>query len=256
MPSSWEEHIPFLFFLIEETSPRLAVELGTYSGNSFFAMCQAVQTLGLPTQCYAVDTWKGDEHVGFFAEDVFINVCEYNDRMYGGFSRLMRMQFDEAVEQFADGSIDLLHIDGYSSYESSKHDFDTWLPKMSPKGVILIHDTCVRKPTVGVWRLLEEIRQRFPVFEFTHQYGLGVIAVGNELPRGSVERLFQAGDSTTVAIRNLFHRLGERNSLEIKAAHLDTILASNSWRLTYPLRGAKQVMRKLWGSFMPQVLNR
>lgn len=249
-PSSWEEHIPFLFFLMEETRPRLAVELGTYSGNSFFAICQAVLTLGLQTRCYAVDTWKGDDHVGFYEEDIFADVCEYNNRLYSGFSHLMRMTFDEAVEHFSDGTIDLLHMDGYSGYESSKHDLEKWLAKMNSRGIILIHDIHVRKPTVGVWRVWEEIREQFPAFEFTHQYGLGVIAVGSELPPGAVEKIFGADDSTAAAIRGLFQSLGERNSLEIKGEQLDRILRSNSWRLTRPLRDAKSSMRGLWRSLV------
>src|SRR5262249_5839112 len=70
-PSAWIEHVPFGFWLVDVLRPRRIVELGTYNGVSYSAMCQAVKTLGLATSCFAVDSWKGDEHAGFYGEDVY-----------------------------------------------------------------------------------------------------------------------------------------------------------------------------------------
>src|SRR5215475_12672954 len=69
--SAWIEHVPFAFWLVDVLRPRKIVELGTYNGVSYSAMCQAVKTLGMATSCFAIDTWKGDEHAGFYEEDVY-----------------------------------------------------------------------------------------------------------------------------------------------------------------------------------------
>src|SRR5271169_7204359 len=70
----WLEHAPFAFWIVEALKPRIVVELGTHGGFSYFALCQAVQRLGIESHCFAVDTWLGDEHAGFYGEEVFESV--------------------------------------------------------------------------------------------------------------------------------------------------------------------------------------
>jgi hypothetical protein len=94
-PFSWIEHIPFVFWLFEQHQSEVLVELGTYTGNSYLAFCQAVASLGFWTRCFAVDTWKGDEHAGFYDEDVFEVLSGYHDQNCGA-----RSTFDEALRHF------------------------------------------------------------------------------------------------------------------------------------------------------------
>src|SRR3954451_22775046 len=168
---SWHEHIPFAFFAVAALRPRVVVELGTWKGDSYCAFCQAVQTVGAPSRCYAIDTWEGDVHTGPYGADVLEELRAHHDPLYGSFSQLLQRTFDESVGDFADASIALLHVDGILSYDAVRHDVETWLPKLSDRGVMLLHDTNVREADFGVWRLWEELAPRFPAFAFAHGHG-------------------------------------------------------------------------------------
>ena len=199
----WTGHLTFASELIAALQPHLIVELGTHWGEAYFSFCQTVQEQGLPTMCYAVDHWFGDAHAGPYGEEVFDEVSRYNDRFYRHFSYLLRRSFDEALVQFGDGSIDLLHIDGLHTYQAVTHDFRSWLPKVKPGGIILLHDLCPRHQDFGVWRLWEELKAEFPdTFEFHHSWGLGVVRKPGETRRAVlIDSLFNSSAATQEAIR-------------------------------------------------------
>jgi len=205
--STWTSHIPFAFVAMEIIRPAVLVELGTAAGDSYCSFCQAVVELELPTRCTAIDTWKGDSHQGRYSEDTFRKFCGYHDPLYGTFSRLLRAEFDQAAVKFPDGSIDVLHIDGYHTYEAVKHDFETWLPKLSRRAVVLLHDTQARFEGFGVWKFWGEVSSRYPNFEFHHGYGLGVLAVGPDAPPNFLAFLQVARDYPEV-IRAYFASKG------------------------------------------------
>ncbi len=188
-PAPWSGHTPFAMWLIAVAKPDLFVELGAYSGISYLAFCQAVDMVGLDTRCYAVDTWVGDEHAGLYGEHIYQTLRQNHDPCYAAFSTLMRMTFDEAVQHFADASVDLLHIDGLHTYDAVRHDFETWLPKISDRGIVLFHDIEVRREDFGVWRFWSEISQKYPSLSFAHSHGLGVLFVGDR----SLEALLAQG---------------------------------------------------------------
>jgi len=216
-PPSWLGHTPFAFWIVDALRPATFIELGCHSGNSYSSMAQAVQTLNLSTACYAVDTWLGDPHAGTFDESVFAEWSEYHDRRFASFSRLVRSTFDEALAYFCDGTIDLLHIDGYHTYDAVSHDFEAWRPKMSARGVVLCHDINVREKDFGAWRLWERVSREYPSFEFRHGHGLGVLGVGRELPEPLTWLFAKDGDDANT-VRMFFARLGAAVTAEYTAA--------------------------------------
>ena len=220
--SAWHEHIPFAFYLVDLIRPGLIVELGTHKGDSYCAFCQAVSELQLDTQCCAVDSWAGDEHAGVYGPGVLDDLRRHHDILYASFSTLIQSTFDEALPRFADESIDLLHVDGLHTYEAVKHDFDSWLPKLSRKAVVLLHDIAVEGRGFGVREFWNEIKQAYPSFEFSHGNGLGILGTGTDLP-AEVARLLAQDGHHRQWFSSFFAALG--NALTTRRA-LETAQAS------------------------------
>jgi GT2 family glycosyltransferase len=223
-PSAWLGHVPFGAWIVESLRPGVLVELGTHYGHSYFSFCQAVARARLKTKCYAVDLWEGDEHAGRYGEEVFSSVSSKNAK-FETFSRLLRMTFDEAVRYFADGSIDLLHIDGLHTYEAVKHDFESWKSKLSRQAIVLFHDINVRERDFGVWRLWEELSSAYPSIEFMHSHGLGVLFYGADQSPTAVSLLNSFGSEAGHAyITGLFGELGRMIEVDRKISDVSRAL--------------------------------
>ncbi len=232
-PTAWMEHTPFAFFLIEKLRPKILVELGTRYGTSYFAFCQAIAALKLPTKAYAVDIWFSTTATSPVDNDIFDYALRINNQHYAYFSNLLKMTFDEAQPYFNDHTIDLLHIDGFHSYTSVRHDFDTWLPKMSSSGVIIFHDSNVRENGFGVWKLFEEIKNLYPSFEFLHGYGLAVVCIGRDIPKDFLD--FLEHEQRDTFVQHLFASLGKKISLEYQLNNLQAELGEKTAALNQQL---------------------
>lgn len=208
--SGWAEHAPFAFWLMEALRPKVFVELGTHKGYSFSAFCQAALEVRTQVRCYAVDTWQGDEHAGFYGDKIYDEVFAFIEARYSSFARMVRSTFDDALVHFEDGTVDLLHIDGRHHYEDASHDYTSWIPKLAPNAVVLFHDINVRERNFGVYRLWDELKAKHEHFEFLHGNGLGVLGIGDGLP-DRVQCLLKLPDDSESAglVRQIYSRLGK-----------------------------------------------
>lgn len=245
--SAWSGHVPFAFWLIDVLKPTRLVELGTWYGMSYLAFCQAIATFGTGTKAFAVDTWQGDEHTGPIAAEALSSLRGDHDPHYSAFSTLLQMRFNEAADRFEDGSIDLLHIDGLHTYEAVREDFETWLPKLSDRAVVLFHDTQVRERGFAVFKLWEELTARYPHFEFRHDYGLGVLGVGTRLP-GELQDFFAASGDPEEAqrVRQVFERVGTAVGATQQATKAQREL--DALNGSFAMRAVSKVRRMMGGA--------
>ena len=135
-------------WLVENLQPECVVELGSHYGVSFFAFCEAAELWSKQTYIYAIDTWKGDEHAGYYDNEVFNKVSIHQQKYHAQRSQLIRSTFAKAAEQFSDGSLDLIHIDGLHTYEAVRRDYDEWKVKLKHGGSVIFHDWNVREDRV------------------------------------------------------------------------------------------------------------
>ena len=261
-PSSWWQHVPIAHWLVEAIKPKRIVELGTHYGVSFFAFCEAAEAFSPNTFAYAIDSWQGDEHASFYGEEVFIQVQNHWENTHKCRSTLIRSTFDDAIEYFEEGSIDILHIDGLHTYEEVKHDFETWLPKMSSNSLILFHDINVRERDFGVWRLWEELKAQYKTFEVLNGHGLGMLLLGEEMSTKLNE--FSALSKALTSRGVLFEKMAQltpganfgihpieqakAEAAQAKAAsqealaRLNEMQSSRAWKLTEKIRKIKNAL--------------
>lgn len=172
----WEGHRDFAYDLLHFVRPARLVELGSQYGCSLFTFCQAVRDFKLNTEINAVDMWSGDIGAEMSGEEVYALVQKTAATYYPEVNlHLFQMRFDQALPEFADESIDILHIDGGHTFEDVERDFTTWLPKLKENGIVLFHDVYspIDQGSCDHW---EKTRKEYDCyFDFTHSCGLGVL---------------------------------------------------------------------------------
>jgi O-antigen biosynthesis protein len=192
--SAFWPHVPFAFWLVAATRPRLLVELGVDRGVSYAAFCEAARRLGLDARFHAIDLWRDDAD--------FADFTKFHDHRYAAFSRLTRLRFAEARENFTDGSIDLLHVNAAGRSAGVRDDLLFWRPKLSPRAIVLVHGA---KAGLG----LKEIFGDAPHFVFPLRDGLILVAPGDATP-DAVARLCALDGEKSSRLRERFGLLGAR----------------------------------------------
>lgn len=126
------------------------VEIGSWKGRSTHALLSGCQGT-----VYAVDHFLGsiDERSSPHAEAQERDIHKDFMENVGSFENLKVLKMDnaEAVEQFADHSVDMVFIDAGHLYEEVLGDIKRWLPKV--KKIICGHD----RGDEQVMRAVEEV---------------------------------------------------------------------------------------------------
>lgn len=140
--------------LIYETRPEKCAELGVFGGSSVFPTASALKYLNHGV-IYAIDPWSRAECLEGYSdqdpnyewwgqinlEKIYQDFLTLLTRFHlDSYCVVMRTSGEDALKMFADGSIDILHIDGNHSEEIALKDAQMYLPKMKKGGYIWFDD--------------------------------------------------------------------------------------------------------------------
>ncbi len=201
-------HLPFAFWLTEAVRPRVLVNLGIGNGVSYFGFCQAVEKLNLETLCYGIVPGEGKG-------DQFRNLSEYNAENYEDFSRLVRGNITDAGDRFGPGTIDLLCIDLDMGDDVLAALKETWLNRVSQRGVVVVHGSGTRFQTGKPQAFLRDMSDSYPSFTFDHGDGLTIFILGSDVNErlGKLAAL-KIGDIGYSEVHHVFRRLGNSHQWE------------------------------------------
>src|ERR1700674_2037389 len=199
-------YLPLLYDLVASKKPKSIVALGFAEGETFFTFCQAVREQNGECRCAA---WRR-EHGGEPAEDdlAWRKGKDYGEEFYGDFARFFEGSAEEAVNQFEDGSIDLLFLDDFDSGDEIRADLSAWEAKLAPKGLVLVHGIVLKRTDSpgDAWREWAGAR---PSVELPDGIGLGITFYSKRAaPRGFLlKQLF--ADKKSLAELTAAYRLAE-----------------------------------------------
>lgn len=114
---------------INENNFTQGAELGVQQGVTFEHIIEQCPQL----TWHGIDTWSGSKGEGFWVP----LQSKFKDESRAKF---YKMTTNQAVDKFADESLDIVFIDADHSYNGVKTDIINWLPKVKKGGIICGHD--------------------------------------------------------------------------------------------------------------------
>jgi len=140
--------------LIYEVNPAVCVEVGVFGGSSIYPTASALKFLNRGT-VYAIDSWSAPDCLeGYPSNDpnyqwwgsvdletVYLSFVKMLNRFQlDPYCIVMRTTGLKALDQFANESIDILHIDGNHTEDAALSDAQMYLPKVKKGGYIWFDD--------------------------------------------------------------------------------------------------------------------
>ncbi|MFG6668732.1 hypothetical protein ACGK9R_16720 [Halomonas sp. HNIBRBA4712] len=245
-PSSWLEHLPFLFWLVEALRPSQTAVLGVEL-VPHFALCQAITRLRLGGHCYAIGEASDQQRASLEA---------YGSENFAGTSLWINTNPKRAIQQFGEATIDLLLLNVPADDDSIDYLLDRWTSKLSPQAVVLLPGISKREPGCQAFRVFEELKSQYPRFGFYHAGGLGVVMVG-DTPPALLQNLLATLESNASqqVVHDIFGRLGRSCQDKVIAQQhqqLANTLQTQMKELTQDLAAARTMIEEQEGQLKKQ----
>jgi len=169
IPSAWTGHRQFAEWLVDTMRPKQIVDLGVDYGYSTFVFAIAARDIPGGTVT-GIDLFQGDPQTGI--RDTYNQVLSWKNDLNLTNLELIQGDFYDVSLAWEKG-IDILHIDGYHSYEAVSQDFSNWSRFVNANGIVLFHDINVPFPGYQVIKFFRELTGGRRLY-FLHSYGLGI----------------------------------------------------------------------------------
>lgn len=157
-----DEEKPVYRELVEKVRNGIVVEIGLWKGLSISSILDTCVEQN--NQLFGVDNWSPPESDLYLAEarknDVRA-VFEQNMQLlnHADTVKILEMDSVRAADNFKNGTLDLVFIDGDNTYEGVISDINAWWPKLKEGGILSGHDLHFME---GVGRALNELlHERF-----------------------------------------------------------------------------------------------
>tara|TARA_R110002167_G_scaffold97948_12_gene258023 strand:+ start:551 stop:1327 length:777 start_codon:yes stop_codon:yes gene_type:complete len=138
----------FLWMLLNSNPEHNWMEIGSFCGGSASLMCLARREMdNRPNSVYSVDCnfnkYMALSGTQSYAGHDAMAMFDYNVYGQGGFIDLcnkVECYSDDIPENYNDGKVGFLFIDGFHSFKQVVNDFRTVLPYMSDDAIVAFHD--------------------------------------------------------------------------------------------------------------------
>ncbi|ASV84511.1 hypothetical protein CES85_5306 [Ochrobactrum quorumnocens] len=173
-PNTLLGHIPPISLLTRLSTPNVIVDLGVANSSVLEAVSSAVRHFKLDTSCYGIFDGKNTE-ANSQIEHILRSVANNYPQ-----STVTVGEMEKSHELFDDGSVDLLTISHLHDREQISTVMDRWMPKMSTDGIVIITTVNHPNPIDPVRLYWHNVKNNYPSFEMSHQFGLGILFAGPE----------------------------------------------------------------------------
>ncbi len=213
-------HLALLYDLVATRRPGRIVVDGFGNGEAFFALCQAVQEIGLETDCLAL--WRGAAGEERAADQAWEEGKRYVAENHGQFAQLSS---EDAATAAKGEKTDLLLIDQCESGAEITAQLNLWSAAIAPVGIVLVHGIDLQRPDAlrPAWQSWRGDR---PGGEFAAGIGLGVAARNADaLPAApALEQLYTLATARIGAQARSEQSQRDLSALAAKQVWLDSLL--------------------------------
>jgi predicted O-methyltransferase YrrM len=174
-PNGWcsPEKAYSLSACVMKYKPKLAVEIGVYSGRSFFAIALSMIQVG-HGHLIGIDPWSPLESVKGWKDvngewwrkldhnAIYAEFAAYRHKLgLDSITTTLDMTSDAAFEMFKRTKlhVDLLHVDGNHSPEQAVRDVENYVPMVNAGGIVYFDDLDWSETKPAQARLLELCEQ-------------------------------------------------------------------------------------------------